>query len=256
MGNARSVKNTIISTAAYITAAVLLIVLTVVARKIDYAYFSSYKPFKPAEMITEAVFIIAASVLIIRHREKGILKSIVKHLIFALIPLALVFAAFFYLPDKIMPADLNMVHTLDLFLSAFADDFILCAAGCTLLLHKADLKTAGVVIMLAGMAAYELALSEEKGAVLALSVIAVIVIGYFEIQLHMSSGSALFCGFFHFLLHTAMHLPNLNSAQTEPYFGSAAARTLCIISLSSMLVIGIILNRKRRIKSGKIKASV
>ncbi|MBQ7698789.1 MAG: hypothetical protein IJT49_00420 [Clostridia bacterium] len=253
MGNARSVKNTIISTAAYITAAVLLIVLTFVARKIDYAYFSSYKPFKPAEMITEAVFIIAASVLIIKHRGKGLLKSVGKHLIFALIPLALFFAAFFYLPDKINPADRNLVYTLDSFLSAFADDFILCAAGCTLLLHKADLKAAGVIIMLAGMAAYELALSEEKDAVLALSVIAVIVIGYFEIQLHMSSGSALFCGIFHFLLHLTMHLPHLNSARSEPYFGSTAAKVLYAISLVSMLVLGIILNKKRR---SKIKASV
>lgn len=247
MSSVPTAKNKIGSTAAYITAAVLLIVLTLLCRKLDGTYYSAYLPFKPAEMIFETAVIMIASVFIIKHRAKGFLKKVLKYFVFAVIPLAITFAAFYYQTDKPVAADHMMIHTLDTVLSALSDDFILCAVGCTLLIHKANMKVAGVIIMLSGMAAYELFLSDETALYLALSVAAVIMTGFFEIQLHMTTDSALFCGLFHVLLHMAVHFTHLNSSQPEPYFGGTASKILYIAALLTMLVFGIILHKKRKI---------
>lgn len=248
MENAPSLKVRIKSTAAYIAAAVLLIVLTVFARKIDGAYFSSGTLFKPAEMTVEAAMILFAGLFALKHRESGIMKRIRSHLIYIAVPLVTVFAARFFLPDRILPLPHNLIHILDIFLSAFSDDLVLCALGCILLIHKGGLKRSGVFIMLICMVVYEAVLAEETAAELVFSIVAVALLGFFEIQLHLSAESAVFCAVFHFIIRLCIELPAHNTAQNEPFFGSAASNALHFAALLTMLLLGSILYARRREK--------
>lgn len=246
------IKNKIKSIAAYIAAAVLLIVTNVLCRKLDAACFYGCAPFKPAEMTLNALIIAASSVFIFRRRGKGLLKKIMKRAGLVLIPLTLLIIAFHHLPDNIMTYEEVAVYIFESLLSAFAEDFVLCTLGCILLLHSGNMKTPGVVIMLLFTVSYGTAVrTEHWDPFLWIAVSA--VIGYFIIQLHMSTESAVFCGIVHFLLYAALHFSALNSTQPEPVVGSAASIVLLAASLLSMLVIGIILNVKR---VSKIKASV
>lgn len=246
MENAPSLKNRITSIAAYVAAAVLLIVATIVSRKIDGAFFSSYKPFKPAEMTVEAVLILFALIYAAKHRAKGILKKAGRYAGYIVVPLLTVFAAFFCIPDRILPVSHNLIHVLDAFLSSWSDDLTLCALGCILLVHKSGLKKSGVILMLSGMALYELFLTEETEAELVFAVIAVVLIGFFEIQLHLSTESAVFCAVFHFLIRLCMELPARNTAQNGPFFGSIISNLIYFASLLIMLVSGAVLYIKRR----------
>ena len=246
MENAPSLKGRIMSIAAYTAAAVLLIVATIAARKIDGAFFSSYKLFKPAEMTVEAVIVFFAVIYAAKHRVKGLLRKIGKHAGYIVVPLVTVLAAFFYIPDRILPVTHNLIHIFDAFLSSWADDLVLCALGCILLIHKSGLKKSGVVIMLVSMALYEVFLTEETEAELVFAVIAVVLIGFFEIQLHLSTESAVFCAVFHFLIRLLTELPAHNTTQSVPFFGSIASNLIYFASLLIMLVSGVTLYIKRR----------
>ena len=236
------------STAAYTTAAVLLIVLTFLSRNLDGAYFADKAPLKPVEFTLEALFIAAAAVFIARHRGKELFKKILKYSPFVFIPLAVVFAAFFYLPDKTAASDHGFIYALDILLSAFSADFILCSVGCILLLHKSRMKIAGVAVMLAAMLTYELVMAHEHAHISVIYVIAALIIGYFEIQLHMITDSAVFCATFNFLMYMAMYYTKLVSQQPEPYFGKTVSNILYGTALFLLLGFGIYLNKKRRFK--------
>ena len=248
MENTPLLKNRIKSTAAYITAAVLLIVVTASARKADGVFFSSVSLFKPAEMTAEAIIIIISLLYAARHRGKDLIRKSAKHIVYIIVPLIMVCAACFCLPDKILPAEHNLIHILDIFLSAFADDLVLCAAGCILLIHKGGFNKTGIIIMLVCMALYEAALTDEKADVLVFSIFAAVITGFFEIQLHLSAESALFCAVFHFLIRLCIHLPVLNTAQSEPYLGAVVSNAVYFAALILMFALGAVLYTKRRTK--------
>lgn len=252
MKNAQLFKNKALYALIYVSAAALLITLTLVCRKIDGSLFYNCEPFRPAEFIFEALTVAAASVYIIKHRETDLLKKVGKHIVFAVIPLVIIAAAFFYLPDKRLLSDNGLVYTLDSLLSSFADDFILCGLGCILLLHKGDMKIGGLAIMLLCGAAYGVFLADEH-TLPALSALNAVIILFFEIELHMGTGSALFCGSFHFLMHMALHFCALHSVKSEPFVGNSASVILYVGSLLLMTVIGAVLYIKRRRREIKNK---
>lgn len=247
MSSVPTAKNRIKSTAAYITAAVLLIVFTLLCRKLDLAFFYECGPFKPAEMTLNALIIASAFVFIFRHKGKGLVKKIGKNVIFALIPIALLITAFFYLPDDAMTAKDGAVQILYMLLSAFAEDFVVCTLGCILLIHISNMKTPGIIIMLLFSAAYGAVVREDHWSPY-LWILTAVIIGFFVIQLHLSTDSAVFCGIIHFLLHMAMHFTAENSSQEEPLVRDTVAAILFTASLLSMVIIGIYLDLKRKIR--------
>lgn len=231
--------------AAYIAAAVFVVALTAFCRYIDGALFARALPFRPAELAAEALIIISAVKYIAKNTHKADIKAVKRHIPVAVIPLLLVFAAFFCMPATAEPK-LFFAVLADTFSTSFAEDLMLCAVGCTLLIHKNKMNGAAVFLMLLCMAVYDAALSGETPDELVFSVPAALVIGFFEIYLHLSTESSLFCAAFHFLLKAMTGFPSFTSAKTEPFIGVDASVVLYILSLSVMAVLGFIMREKRK----------
>ena len=249
-------KSRIKDIAAYSATAVLLIVLTVLSRVIDSVFFESSAPLKPAEMTTETFIILFAAIYVIKYRGTELLIKIRKYLIFAGIPLVLIFVSFFYIPDKVMSGSMNFIHILDVFLSAVSDDLVLCAVGCILLVHNSRLRISGMIIMILSMALHTAILTDDTATVVLYSVAAVVMTGFFEIQLHLNAESMIFCAAYHFLIHLCMELPVKNSEQGSPLIGRPASGIVYLVALLTMTAFGVVLIIKRKKEENKIPENI
>lgn len=250
MDNGRDLKTVIRCIAGYVFTAALLVALTLLSARADGALFKAALPFRPAETATEILFIVFAYNYVSKHSKRADRKKLIRYIPVAVVPLIIALIAFFYLPDRLPSANENIASWLYIVLMPVSEDLVLCALGCTLLMHKAEMKSKGVVIMLFCMAAHEAILSGESAGITVLSVIAALMIGYFEIYLHLSTGSAVFCATFHCLLHICVRAMRVYSSQSVPIIGEFLSVILGIILLSVMLMLGFYMREK--LKSAEI----
>ena len=107
MKNAPDVKERIKGTAAYITAAVLAVVFTLLARYADGALIKTNSAFDMAELTAEAIIVVFAVLYLYRHRSKEKVKK-GKYVIIAAVPVLLALAACFHIPrDFIRPRSIS-----------------------------------------------------------------------------------------------------------------------------------------------------
>ena len=248
MENGRDVKELIKGIAGYVLTAALFVALIILSYKADAYFFKSLLPVKPVETAIEVLFTVTVYSYVSKHAGKTDRKRLMRYIPIALIPLVFALAAFFYVPGKSMTVNENAATWLFLVFVPVSEDLVLCALGCTLLLHKNNMKSSGVVIMLICMALREAALSEASVKITLLSVLASVMIGYFEIYLHMRTHNALFCAFFHFLLHVFIRAPRLYSDKSSPFFGDDASVIIGIVFLSVTFVLGFYLREKLKNK--------
>ena len=245
MKNAKDVNERIKGTAAYITAAVLAVFLTLFARYAD-GNFSVNTPFHLTELSAELLMIVSVAVYLGRHGKEE-KRSIKKHLLFAAIPVILALAACFYVPEGYLSKS-GAASAADILLSALTDDLILCSLGCHILLHKCRFGSSGVVLMVLCMSLYEAAICGQTGEKLLVHTAAAAIIGYFEIYLHLSTESPVFCCVFRFLLNFSLEFTEEYSVSDEPFFGEKTSAILYIASLSVMVVFAFILRNRLKMK--------
>ena len=233
------------SIAAYVFAAVLVVVLTYAARKADGLLFPQYEALRPAEAAAECFAVLVCAVFLFIS-GKGKKKRFKGNLIFAAVPLLLVFTAYFRVPDVPLTAG-HGAEAADLALSCLAEDLVLCAVGCALLAHKAKLRIAAAVMLLF-MACYEAVLHEGEPGELPLALLFVCVIGYFEIQLHLITESTVLCAVFHVVFHYCRELLASHSSQPSPYIGDTASYAVYIAAILIMLLSAVFLREKRKVR--------
>jgi len=246
MKNAPDVKERIAGTAAYITAAVLAVVFTLLSRYADGA-LPVDTPFHLTELTAELIIVISVVVYLFKHKSKK-KRKVKKYILFAALPVVLALAACFHIPAGYLSKS-GAASAADILLSALTDDLILCSLGCSILIHRCKFGSFGVVLMLICMSLYEAAICGQTGEKLVIHTVAAAIIGYFEIYMHLSTESALFCCIFRFLLNFSLEFTEEYSVSGKPFFGEKTSAILYISSLSVMIIFAVILRNRMKMKA-------
>jgi hypothetical protein len=237
-------KNMMKGIALYITVAVLFVVLVLLSAWIDEKFLIAATPYGPAETATEILFIVLGLLYVRKHGVKSDKKMMLKCLPFAAVPLVLSFFTFFYIPDTALPLHENIAYFISLVLVSVSEDVVLCALGCTILIHRHKMRSWGVAIMLICMAARELMMSVSDIRQALFSAIIVLFIGYFEIIIHLCTKSALYGAALHFLLSACIRITDHYSEKETPAVGGIPSLVLTAVLLIALLGSGIYLRQK------------